>query len=486
MTAQMTSGAEHSIKTSISNITSRANVTEKLPMDWVLFAVVIVLTLIGLVMSYSTTFYNSAALRNNPFAQFENQLTYAGIGLVFLVILSRFDYGFWHLISPYLAVLTIVALGAVLAFGDARFGAKRAFLGGSIQPSEAAKITILLYAATWLSSRRDELGSLLMGVAPFVIILAIGTVTILFEPDLSTTVIILIAAFAMFFVAGARIHHLLIVLGIAVLLATTMMNAPVFTHVAARMRDYLVSMQGGIPHEQIQQAMAAFREGGLLGVGVGGGFAKYFLYTAHTDSVFAVLADETGLLGLAVTLGLFIILVYRAFRIAQRSDSYMGAYWAIGLSTWIIMQTLLNSLAMVGLIPLPGIPVPFLSIGGSSLISVLSACGILLSISRGSPKMARTEVERSMPKRKNELIAGGRANHGASSIIRRRYSRSRTTRPDRSGAAEDDGNTLIGRDVKFKTSLGKRSAGSAQTRLSGFIRRRAGRNGTGSGQTRGR
>jgi cell division protein FtsW len=306
---------------------------------------------------------------------------------------------------------------------------------------------------------------------------------IIFEPDLSTTIIILIAAFTMFFMAGARIHHMALVLGLVIVLVLFVMNVPMFSHVSERMRDYLDSMKNGIPHEQIQQAMAAFREGGLFGVGVGTGFMKYNLYTAHTDSVFAVLADETGLLGLAVTLGLFVILVYRAFRIATNADSYMGAYWAVGLSTWIIMQTLLNSLAMVGLIPLPGIPVPFLSIGGSSLISVMGACGILLSISRGSKVLAQSETGKTA-RQKEQSIAGGRGNQSANSTIRRRNSRPRATSPDRAAATKSKPATdLIGRDVKFAPQLGK---GPGSTRNSGSVRWRYGRYGAGSGVSRGR
>ncbi len=471
------------IKSSISNIGRRAYAVTNVSMDWVLVSVVVILTLIGLVMAYSTTFYNSAIYTDNPFAQFQNQLKYALAGLALMFILSRIDYGFWRRWAFWITLAMLVILVLVLMFGVVKYGAKRSFSDGSYQPSEAAKIVILLYAATWLSSRREELTHMLTGVVPFVVILAIGTVLIFFEPDLSTTIIILIAAFTMFFMAGARIHHMALVLGLAIVLVLFVMNVPMFSHVSERMRDYLDSMKNGIPHEQIQQAMAAFREGGLFGVGVGTGFMKYNLYTAHTDSVFAVLADETGLLGLAVTLGLFVILVYRAFRIATNADSHMGAYWAVGLSTWIIMQTLLNSLAMVGLIPLPGIPVPFLSIGGSSLISVMGACGILLSISRGSKVLAQSETGKTSRK-KEQSIAGGRGNQSANSTIRRRYSRPRATSPDRAAATKNKPATdLIGRDVKFAPQLGK---GPGSTRNSGSVRWRYGRYGAGSGVSRGR
>jgi cell division protein FtsW len=452
-------------------------------MDWVLVSVVVILTLIGLVMAYSTTFYSSAAYTDNPFAQFQNQLRYAVAGLVLMFVLSRIDYGFWRKWAFWITLAMLVLLLMVLIFGVVKYGAKRSFSDGSYQPSEAAKIVILLYAATWLASRRDELDHLLTGVVPFVAILAIGTVLIFFEPDLSTTIIILIAAFTMFFMAGARLLHMALVLGLACVIVVLVMNVPLFSHVAERMNDYLESMKNGIPHEQIQQAMAAFREGGLFGVGVGNGFMKYNLYTAHTDSVFAVLADETGLLGLAVTLGLFVILVYRASRIAMNADSYMGAYWAVGLSMWIIMQTLLNSLAMVGLIPLPGIPVPFLSIGGSSLISVMGACGILLSISRGSKMLAGSEA-RKTTRKKDQTIAGGRGNQSANTTIRRRYSGTRTSRPDRVTATQSKSATdLIGRDVKFTPELGK---GPGATRNPGSVRWRYGRYGAGSGVSRGR
>jgi cell division protein FtsW len=483
MATIQTTRTGRTVKSSITNISRRAFLSTHTSMDWVLVSVVIILTLIGLVMAYSTTFYDSAAYKGTPLYQFESQLKYALAGLALMFVLSRIDYGFWNRWAFWLMIAMLVVLVLVLMFGMTKYGAKRSFSDGSYQPSEAAKIIILLYAATWLASRREDLAHILTGVVPFAVILAIGTVLIFFEPDLSTTAIILIAAFAMFFMAGARIHHLALVVGLAILLVLMVMNVPMFAHVADRMRDYLNSMKDGIPHEQIQQSMAAFKEGGLFGVGVGMGFVKYNLYTAHTDSVFAVLADETGLLGLAVTLGLFVILVYRAFHIATNADSYMGAYWAVGLSTWIIMQTLLNGLAMVGLIPLPGIPVPFLSIGGSSLISVMGACGILLSISRGSKILAQTEKKK-IQRKKEEPIARSRGTQSANPTIRRRYSGTRSTRTDRAATIEDRPTIdLIGRDVKFAPKLG---TGPGANRNPSTVRWRNGRYGAGSGLPRGR
>ncbi|HEY3289006.1 MAG TPA: FtsW/RodA/SpoVE family cell cycle protein, partial [Anaerolineae bacterium] len=368
-----------------SSLSSLAQPAERKPLstDWILVSIVGALVIFGLIMSYSTTFYWSVSQEGNPFSLFFKQLIYAGVGLVLFLVLSYLDYGIWHKLALPLMVLAIGLLLAVLFFGTRTFGATRTLFNGSLQPSEPAKIIILLYGAAWLASRRKQVTSITVGLVPFIII--IGTVVglIIAEPDLSTSIIILIAASAMFFLAGASLIQIVMVGGLAAGLAYLMVG--VFQHVSNRISGF---KNGFEEVYQIKQALISIGSGGLFGTGIGGSYQKFGLLPAqHTDSVIAVVTEEMGLIGMVIVLILLAALAYRCLVIVQRSDTPFGAFWAIGLTTWLMMQALLNMMANTGLIPLPGVPIPFISYGGSSLISVLAAAGILVSISRGTKRL---------------------------------------------------------------------------------------------------
>ncbi|MCL4504695.1 MAG: FtsW/RodA/SpoVE family cell cycle protein [Chloroflexi bacterium] len=475
--------SDRSPRSSITH-TSRKARDAKLPeMDWVLVFVVGALLVLGIVMAYSTTFYWSASASKDgsPFTQLLKQLGFAAIGIVLFIVLSRLDYGIWNRLSLPAILLTLLVLVAVLIWGESAFGAKRTLFG--FQPSEPAKIVALMYGATWLASRRKQVTSISVGLIPFAVIIGIVVALIAIEPDFSTSAIILLAASAMFFLAGASLIQIVLVSGAAVGFAYLMVN--VFQHASDRLTSFFTSFSNGQgPHYHILQSLLAFGEGGIFGKGIGAGYQKFgLLPTPHTDSVIAVVAEEMGLLGVAVVLGLFALLAYRSLRIAQKADTTFGAFWAIGIIVWIMMQTLLNLLAMTGLLPLPGVPVPFLSVGGSSLIAVLAACGILVSISRGTRILPSGED--SDNEGADELL-GGKPDNSASTTIRRRDSGSRAARTDRSQKLEDhgrDASSIVGRDVKFTPRLRK---GSGATRIRSAVRWRDGRYGTGSGYPRGR
>ncbi len=450
-------------------------------MDWVLVCVVGALLVLGMIMAYSTTFYWSASTSKDgsPFTQLLKQMGFAAVGMVLFIVLSRLDYGIWNRLSLPAILLTLAVLVAVLLWGDSAFGAKRTILG--FQPSEPAKIVALMYGATWLASRRRQVTSISIGLIPFAVIIGIVVALIAIEPDFSTSAIILLAAAAMFFLAGASLIQILLVGGAAVGFAFLMVN--VFQHASERLTSFFTSFTNGQgPHYHILQSLLAFGEGGLFGKGIGAGYQKFgLLPTPHTDSVIAVVAEEMGLLGVAVVLGLFALLAYRSLRIARNADTTFGAFWAVGIIVWIMMQALLNLLAMTGLLPLPGVPVPFLSVGGSSLIAVLAACGILVSISRGTRYTINEEDSDSDGV---DEPLGGKPDNNASTAIRRRNSGARAARIDRAPKLEvDAGTSIIGRDIKFTPRLRK---GSTPTRIRSAIRWRNGGYGTGPDYPRGR
>lgn len=446
--------------------------------DWALVIVMGLLVVLGLVMAYSTTFYMSAtnpAYGGDPFAIFKVQLTNLLFGIVAFIIVSRMDYSLWKRFSLPIIAITIVVLGIVLLWGSDVNGARRTILDGRVQPSELAKVTILCYGATWLASRRGQLTNFMNGLLPFAAIIGISVGTIILQPDLSTAIIIIIAAFGMLFLAGASIPQMAIISVVGLSLFGLMLTLNFFPHAAKRVLESWAGIfDFNKASEHIQYAMLAVTGGGWFGKGVGAGFAKFInLPAPHTDSVFAVLAEELGLVGVVVTLGLFVLLAYRGLIIARRSDSPFGSYFAMGIIMWLLMQAVLNMLANVGWLPLPGVPVPFLSIGGSSLVAVMVGCGVLFSISRGSRLLTEEEDgNEDKPQRRNV--------YGANNSIRRWDSRSRAARTDRAEESENVRSTsIIGRDIRFSPRLRRDNDSSV-------VRWRKGRNGTGPRLTRGR
>ena len=452
--------------------------------DWVLVAAMALLTVLGLIMTYSTTFLWAYTADGSPLAKLARQVFSAVLGLAAFVVFSRLDYQILRRWSVPIMLVCLIVLAVVYFAGDVRFNARRTLMDGSVQPSEFAKICILVYAATWLASRRAQVQSIANGLVPFGVIIGIGAGLIALQPDLSTTGVIVLAAAAMFFVAGASLPQIILVFLVAS--AAFLLMVSWFPHATGRMDDFIKAI-GNPPenaHWHIRQALIAFAEGGLFGEGWGASYQKYgLLPTPHTDSVFAVLAEEMGWFGVVATLSLFALLAYRAFRIARRADTAFGAFLAIGLISWIMAQTLVNIMAMTALLPLPGVPVPFLSLGGSSLVSVMAACGILVSISRGT----RLEVSG------EDAGDGGASGSGggvgrASSTIRRRNSRSRVAGANRAENPEaDDATEIIGRDVQFDARItrGSGAAGSgAGSGRAGVVRRGAGRYGARTGPAR--
>lgn len=433
--------------------------------DWVFVMVMLALVALGLIMTYSTTYYWSYVQEGNPLTIFGRQALFAGAGLVLFAALSRLDYGYLRRWSVLLMALCLLMLLLVALIGADRFNARRSFLGGSIQPGEAAKIIILVYAASWLASRRDQVRSIANGLVPFGVIIGIGAGLIVIQPDLSTTLVIVLAAAAMFFVAGASLSQVALVGAVAALVFLGLVR--LFPHSTARLDSFLLSLSdpNSQAHYHIQQALIAFGEGGLLGRGIGAGYQKFgLLPTPHTDSVFAVLAEEMGWLGVIVTLSLFVLLAWRATRIAYRADTAFGAFLGIGIISWIIGQTMINVLAMTALFPLPGVPVPFLSLGGSSLVSVLAACGILISISRG------TRLPDGMAEASSPAGGEGTGSYSATTHFSRRDGRTRVAGDYRFEASAGDGadagwRTIAGRDARRFTH--------SRWRGSGAVRRRA-------------
>ncbi len=352
--------------------------------DYVLLLSVVALLVIGLMMVYSTTFDWALSKTHSPFTFLVRQIMWVALGLVVMTILSRIDYDWWRRLAVPVMGMALVLLLLVLGFGSTVFGAQRTFLNGSVQPSEPSKLAIIIYVAAWLSSKGDKVRQMTYGLIPFAVLIGVIAGLIVLQPDFSTAILIVMTAGAMFFIAGADL--LQVGLGCLVSGGTfylLIINSP---HGSDRLQHYLETFSDPeAVSYHVHQALVALGSGGLFGRGLGAGYQKFgYLPAPHTDSVFAVLGEELGLIGCLMVVAMFALLARRGFKIALEARDSFGAVLASGLTCWLIFQALINVAVMTGLIPFTGIPLPFLSMGGSAMVSSLGAVGLLLSVSRGS------------------------------------------------------------------------------------------------------
>ncbi len=347
--------------------------------DYVLLSIVIVLLAIGLIMIYSVTFMANIG-QADPESQFVKQFGFAIVGLAVLFAFMKIDYRIWGRFSVPLIIITIGALGIILLMPEVN-GSHRWFFGSSIQPSEIAKFTVVIYMARWLSSKGEKLRNVTYGLLPFAIFVGVVTGLIIREPNLSTAIIIGLCAMAMFFIAGADvIQYLFLLLSGGVTVALVIMNTQ---YQMSRWMTFLSDPIATMTREtyQIAEVLIALGSGGMFGRGLGSGLAKFgFVPAPQTDSIFALLGEEMGLIGTWAVLALFLALLYRGFRIASNTSDPFGQLLAAGLTFWLIFQAFVNIAVVTATIPFTGVPLPFISFGGSSLVMSLAAVGVLLSI----------------------------------------------------------------------------------------------------------
>jgi cell division protein FtsW len=355
-----------------------------LPFDGVLLVVVGGLLAIGLMMVYSATFDWSYQLYHNQNTIFLLQLRSMGIGLVVMFIAARIDYHWWRYLSLAAMAAALGMLVWVLVRGAVSFGAQRSLFNGSVQPSELATFATIVYLAVWLSSKGDKIRQIGYGIVPFGLILGVMTGLILAQPDLSAAAMVVAVAVIMFFIAGAD----LLQMGLVGVIGSGAAWAVLQVSVTGRKRleDYILGLQNIMQASwQVKQAAIAFINGGVFGRGLGQGYQKFgFLPTPHTDSIFAVIGEELGLVGCLLVILLFVMLAWRGFKIATEARDSLGAIMAGGIIFWVGLDALLNIAAMVGALPVAGNALPFISYGGSNLVMVLLGMGVLLSVSRRS------------------------------------------------------------------------------------------------------
>ncbi|MBE2183321.1 MAG: cell division protein FtsW [Anaerolineae bacterium] len=360
-------------------------------LDTPLVITYVLLLAIGAMMVYSTTFDWAYSDFGSETAILIQHIRNMVIGVVLLVLFALFDYRIWKRFAVVALLLTVGALIAVLAFSDQLWGARRSLLNGSYQPGEMAELVVVVYMAAWLSSKNRKVQSFLNGLVPFIILLGIVGGLIVLQPDLSTAVTIFMVASIMYFLAGANIYYLGGVFALLVVAAYVVYN--MFDYAQGRVSGFTSSLTDlSQASYHAQQAIIAFINGGWTGVGLGLGTQKFgFLPAPHTDSIFAVIGEELGVLGAAFVVFLFIMLAFRGFTIARRSVDPFGMLLAGGITLWIVIKALLNIAVMLSLIPPTGVALPFISFGGSSLVVVMAGAGLLLSVARVSARQSIPE-----------------------------------------------------------------------------------------------
>jgi len=359
--------------------------------DRALLLAVAALTAFGLVMVFSASEVQGWLWFHNPAYYFERQLIWLALGVILLFAGANLDY---HRLRPLawpLGVVTVVLMVLVLLphFGVEVNGARRWLRLGPLQmqPAELAKIAAIIFMALWLERHRDRLSSLEDGVVPFLALLGFTILLVILERDLGTTLIVAGILLAQFLVAGGRKRHvLLLALIMALCVYLFIRMEPYRLHrILAFVDPWSDPLNAGF---QAIQSVVALGSGGFAGLGLGHSIQKYqWLPFAHTDFIFAIVGEETGLLGTSAVLALFGLFAYRGYRVALKAPDAFGSLLACGVTTWIALQALINIAAVTVTLPTTGIPLPFISYGGSSLAIALLAVGILINVSTQSEKV---------------------------------------------------------------------------------------------------
>ena len=367
--------------------------TPKRGVDLPLLVAVIALVVFGLIMMFSASWDYSLREYGSPMYMFDHQLLWLVIGIAAAFGLSRFDYHHWRkLVVPALG-LTIVLLIVVLLANEILLGARRYLFQGSFQPSELAKVVTILYLSVWLYAKRHFIHDVTFGLIPLSLILGVVGGLIYQQPDLSTAAMVLMLGGLLFFLAGGDMKQIAILLVIAIIVgwAVVRINPTGHERVAAFIAGFEDPTQASY---HVQRSFEAIVNGGWFGVGIGRGQSKLTgLPVPPTDSIFAVIVEELGVVGATFLIALYTLLIWRGLVIARHAPDMLGTLIASGLVVSIGIQAAINMSVMVGLVPFSGDALPFVSAGGSNLISSLASIGILMNISRQRGEMTASGLE---------------------------------------------------------------------------------------------
>lgn len=368
-------------------------------LDFILLIAVILLLSLGLIMVLSASSPTSLAeTGDDSYAYFNKQAMFAVVGVIFMLIISKIDYRYWKKFYKIAYVVSIILLLMVVIpkIGVEAGGAKRWInLGVQFQPSEVAKIGLIIFYASYLTDHKDELKDFKKGfLKPLAYLIPVVLILILIQDHLSATIIIVLVVGIMMLVAGVKMRYFATCgTGIAVLGAAALYLMAKFTNKGAfrfaRLTSFLnpwADKQGD--GWQVIQSLYAIGSGGLFGVGLGNSKQKYlYISEPHTDFIFAVLAEELGFVGCAIVIILFGIFIWRGVLAAMKAPDMFGSLVAVGITSLIGLQAIINIAVVTSSMPVTGMPLPFFSYGVTSLLILLCSVGLLLNISRAGSKI---------------------------------------------------------------------------------------------------
>ncbi len=367
------------------------NTKDKHEMDYYLLLALAVLIVYGLVVLSSASFVLGYQKFGDSFYYVKHQLTFGLLpGILALLIAQKIPYIFFKKISFWLFLFSIFLLVLVFVPGiGLELGGAQSWIvvgGVSFQPAELLKLSFILYLASWLENRGQGIKNFKYGFLPFIVLLGIVSLLIVKQPDIGTLSIIIASAIGMYYIAGAPLYHLFALGGIGSFLFYILIKLEPYrlSRITAFLNPEKDSL--GIGY-QARQAILAVGSGGLLGLGLGQSRQKFaYLPEVAADSIFAVMAEELGFVVTFLFLVLFFYIIYRILKNAYFAPDYFARLTAVGIAVWFAWQAFINIGAMIGLVPLTGIPLPFVSYGGTALFVNLAAMGIILNISKYTKK----------------------------------------------------------------------------------------------------
>lgn len=355
-------------------------------LDFILFFTVIALLSFGVVMVYSSSAVSAYVNFNDSYYFFKRQIIWVTLGMIAMLFAIHVDYHVWRKLAVPILIVTIILLILVLipGLGKVVNGARRWLGFGSLylQPSEIAKLGMVIFSSASLSRHQEKITNFMKGLAPQLLILLAVFGLILKEPDLGTALAIGGTVFIMLFTAGAKLSHLasLGLVGVVGIIAAIILEPYRLKRLLAFNNPWADPLDTGY---HIIQSLYALGSGGLFGVGLGRSREKFlYLPEPHTDFIFAILGEELGFIGTITVILLFFLFAWRGFKVAIGAPDLYGSMLAGGLTTMIIIQAMMNIAVVTASMPVTGIPLPFISFGGSALIFTLIGVGILLNISR--------------------------------------------------------------------------------------------------------
>lgn len=364
-----------------------------------IFIITFLLSVIGIIMISSASIAVGERYFSDPYWFVRRQIIWWVISLIFFIIISKINYHFYSKISIFFVLIAIGLLAIVLIPGfSIEIGGSRRWLNllfFNIQPSEVAKLAVIIFLCDTLNKKYRNRSSIKNLLFPAFVVLVIVTVLIFLEPDLSTVVIIWAVAFAVLFIGNVKFQHIfsLGIIGITIMIGYMMMEE----YRRERIFAFIDKTTGssGV-NFQVNQSLIALGSGSITGVGLGNSVQKYsYLPEAHTDFIFAILGEEFGLVGTTIVLLLFFLFTLFGIRVCLKTEEFFGRILAAGMTALIAIQVIINVAVVIGLLPVTGLTLPFISFGGSSLLICMVSVGILLNISRQNITVVKNNTRES-------------------------------------------------------------------------------------------